>query len=108
MQPIGYGSSVDYHDSTAEREPNSPYGSSANLSIAAFGREFASVDYRSEIPVTTVNMADPLSPDDMQITGSVFANSWAEMNIEQTQFSGAFDLTDTLTLDFGVAPHRHR
>ena len=94
---------LDYHDSTAEREPNSPYGSSANLSIAAFGRDFASVDYRSEIPVTTVNMADPLSPDDMQITGSVFANSWAEMNIEQTQFSGAFDLTDTLTLDFGVA-----
>ena len=25
------------------------------------------------------------------------------MNIEQTQFSGAFDLTDTLTLDFGGA-----
>ena len=42
-------------------------------------------------------------PDDMQITGSVFGASWAEMNIEQTQFSGAFDLTDTLTLDFGGA-----
>ena len=39
----------------------------------------------------------------MQITGSVFGASWAEMNIEQTQFSGAFDLTDTLTLDFGGA-----
>ena len=94
---------LDYHDSTAEREPNSPFGSSANLSMAAFGRQSATVDYSSEIPVTTIALADPLSPDDMQITGSVFANSWAEMNIEQTQFSGIFDLTDTLSMDFGLA-----
>ena len=94
---------LDYHDSTAEREPNSIYGSSANISISAFGRNAASVDYGNEIPVTTIGMEDPLSPDDMQITGSVFGASWAEMNIEQTQFSGAFDLTDTLTLDFGGA-----
>ena len=94
---------LDYHDSTAEREPNSIYGSSANISMSAFGRTSASVDYGSEIPVTTVGMTDPLSPDDMQITGSVFGASWAEMGIEQTQFSGAFDLTDTLTLDFGGA-----
>ncbi len=94
---------LDYHDSTAEREPNSIYGSSANISISAFGRNAASVDYGNEIPVTSIGMEDPLSPDDMQITGSVFGASWAEMNIEQTQFSGAFDLTDTLTLDFGGA-----
>ena len=94
---------LDYHDSTAEREPNSPFGSSANLSMAAFGRQSATVDYSNEIPVTSIGLADPLSPDDMQITGSVFANSWAEMNIEQAQFAGAFDLTDTLLLDFGLA-----
>lgn len=94
---------LDYHDSTAEREPNSIFGSSANISMSAFGRNAASVDYTNQIPVTTVGMDDPLSPDDMQITGSVFGASWAEMNIEQTQFSGAFDLTDTLTLDFGGA-----
>lgn len=94
---------LDYHDSKAEREPNSIYGSSANISMSAFGRNSASVNYGTEVPVTTIGMDDPLSPDDMQITGSVFAASWAEMNIEQTQFSGAFDLTDTLTLDFGGA-----
>ena len=93
---------LDYHDSTAEREPNSPFGSSANLSMPAFGRQSASVDYSNEVPVTNIGLADPLSPDDMQITGSVFANSWAEMNIEQTQFSGIFDLTDTLSMDFGL------
>ena len=94
---------LDYHDSTAERSPNSRFGSSANLSMAAFGRTLASVDYSNEIPVTQIGRADPLSPDDMQITGSVFSNSWAEMGIKQTQFSGVFDLTETLTLDFGAA-----
>ena len=94
---------VDYHDSTAEREPNSAFGSSANLSMAAFGRQSASVDYSNQIPITQIGLADPLSPDDMQITGSVFGNSWAEMNIEQAQFSGVFDLTETLMLDFGLA-----
>ena len=63
---------LDYHDSTAEREPNSVYGSSANISMSAFGRNSASVNYGTEIPVTTIGMDDPLSPDDMQITGSVF------------------------------------
>jgi TonB-dependent receptor len=94
---------LDHHSSVAERQPNSPYGSSANISMAAFGRTSASVNYANEIPITTITMADPLSPDDMQITGSVFANSWAEMDIRQTQFSGEFDLTDTLQIQFGAA-----
>ncbi len=94
---------LDYHDSKAEREPNSPFGSSANISMAAFGRQSAFVDFSQDIPVTTFVRNDPLSPDDMQITGSIFGNSWAEMNIEQTQFSGMFDLTETLTLSGGLA-----
>ena len=92
---------LDYHDSKAEREPTSVFGSSGNISIAAFGRNSASVNYSTEIPVTTIGMNDPLSPDDMRITGSVFAADWAEMNIEQTQFTGAFDLTDNLTVVAG-------
>ncbi len=48
-------------------------------------------------------MAEPISPDDLQISGSVFNNYWADMNIEQAQFDGSFELTDTLVLDFGVA-----
>ena len=94
---------LDYHDSKAEREPNSVYGSSGNISIAAFGRNSASVNYSTEIPVTTIGMNDPLSPDDMRITGSVFAADWAEMNIEQTQFTGAFDLDDNITIVAGAS-----
>ena len=94
---------LDYHDSDATRNPNSVYGSSAQVSMSIFGRELTSVDYRNELPVLTVGMAEPISPDDLQISGSVFNNYWADMNIEQTQFDGSFELTDTLVLDFGLA-----
>ncbi|MFT5481647.1 MAG: TonB-dependent receptor [Halieaceae bacterium] len=93
---------LDYHDSKAEREPNSKYGSSAVISIASFERQAATVDYSSEIPVTTTVTNDPLTPDDMQIAGSVFTNEWAEMNIEQTQLKARFDWTDDTSIDFGV------
>jgi TonB-dependent receptor len=97
----------DWHDSNAERSPNNDrFGSSATMSIAAFGRVSASTDWTNEVPITTTVASDPLSPDDMQIVGSVFGNSWAEMNIQQTRFGGSFDLTDTLTLDFGVTETR--
>ncbi len=94
---------LDYHDSTAERKPNSKYGSSAVITIASFERQAATTDYRSEIPSTIITTNDPLSPDDMQITGSVFTNEWAEMDIEQTQLMGNFEFNEQTNIDFGVS-----
>lgn len=94
---------LDYHDSEATRNPNSEYGSSAQIAMSIFGRELTSVNYTNELPVLTVEMAEPISPDDLQIAGSVFGNSWADMGIKQAQLDGSFELTDTLFLDFGVA-----
>ncbi|MDA8946163.1 TonB-dependent receptor [Luminiphilus sp.] len=94
---------LDYHDSSATRDPNSAFGSSAQVAMSIFGRELTSVNYTTELPVLTLGMAEPISPDDLQISGSVFGNAWADMNIEQTQFDGSFELTDTLTLNFGAA-----
>ena len=94
---------LDYHSSQATRDPNSKYGSSAQVAMSIFGRELTSVDYTTELPVLTVGMAEPISPDDLQISGSVFSNSWADMEIEQLQFDASFELTDTLVVDFGLA-----
>ena len=71
--------------------------------MSIFGRQRTTIDYTNELPVLTLGMAEPISPDDLQIAGSVFGNAWAEMNIEQTQFDGTFELTDTLMLDFGAS-----
>lgn len=94
---------LDYHDSKAEREPNSRWGSSANISMSSFGRKSASADFTKEIPFVDTVALDPLSPDDMQITGSIFENFWAKMDIEQTQFKGSFEFTEKAIIDFGVS-----
>ncbi len=93
---------LDYHDSTSERSPNSPFGSSALITVASFARQAATVDYRNDIPVTTITTSDPLSPDDMQITGSVFGNSWAKMDIEQAQLRANWMFSESTSIDFGA------
>lgn len=105
---------LDYHDSESIREPDDMIrGSSSNLTVAGLRniaadngvlgqRASTTIDFRGDIPVTTTTANEPLSPDDMRLTGSVFQNFWAEMNIEQTQFSGKWYLDDDQTIDFGV------
>ena len=73
--------------------------------MSIFGRQRTTV-ITGRLPVLTLGMAEPISPDDLQIAGSVFGNAWAEMNIEQTQFDDATELTDTLMLDFGASRPR--
>lgn len=94
---------LDYHDSTAERSPNSPFGSSAVITVASFGRQSATVDYGDDIPVTTITTNDPLSPDDMQITGSVFSNSWAKMDVEQARLKANWAFSELTSIDFGAS-----
>ena len=98
--------SLDYHDSESLREPDDMIrGTNSFLTVAGLrGRSRASttIDYRGDIPVTTTTANDPLSPDDMRLTGSVYNNSWAKMNIEQTQFAGKWYVDEDQTIDFGV------
>ncbi len=105
---------LDYHDSSSLREPDDLIrGTSSNLTVAGLRiieaddgslgqRSATTIDFRGDIPVTTTTANEPLSPDDMRLTGSVFTNAWAEMDIEQTQFSGKWYVDDDQTIDFGV------
>ncbi|MBB3167361.1 TonB-dependent receptor [Simiduia aestuariiviva] len=95
----------DHHDSTAESSPNSPYGDSALLSIAAFTRDKTTGYFDSDLPILELGLANPLSPDDMQITGSVFTHNVSKMDIQQSKFSGNFEFVDNSLLesiDFGI------
>ena len=98
--------SLDHHDSESLREPDDMIrGTNSFLTVAGLrGRSRASttIDYRGDIPVTTTTANDPLSPDDMRLTGSVYNNSWAKMNIEQTQLKGKWYVDEDQTIDFGV------
>ena len=94
----------DYHDSTADRQPNSPYGDSALLSTAAFSRNKTTGYFGAELPVLELTLGDPLSPDDMIVTGSVFTNNFSKMGIEQTRVGGTynFDAGFVESIDFGI------
>lgn len=94
----------DYHDSTAENEPNSPNGTNALLAISAFTRDRTSGYFNGAFPVLELGLSDPLSPDDMIVTGSVFGNNTSKMDVEQLELSGnyGFDSGFVASIDFGV------
>ena len=94
----------DYHDSSAENEPNSPYGNSALLAISAFTRDRTSGYFDNELPVLELGLSDPLSPDDMIVTGSVFVNERSRMDIDQLRLGGtwSFDSGFVESIDFGI------
>ena len=100
---------LDYHDSTAETGANSPYGTSSLVTMASFNKVGSAVYYGAEMPILELNMnsgadgaARPLYKDDMIITGSVFSNEAAKMDIEQTRLSGVYDISESTSIDFGV------
>ena len=95
---------VDHHNSSATREPDSPFGDSALLSTAAFTRSRTTGHFGAELPVLELRLADPLSPDDMIVTGSVFTNNFSEMDIAQTRLSGIYELDFGFidSIDFGI------
>lgn len=96
----------DAHDSTAERKPDSRFGSSSLLSIAAFSRDKTTTLFdRGDLPVLSLDLSNPLTPDDMIVTGSVFANDYAKMDIQQQRLAGVFELSEEgffQSIDFGV------
>ena len=94
----------DYHDSTSERKPDSPYGDSALLSIASFTRNVTAGYFDKELPVLELELGNPLSANDMVTTGSVFQNNISEMDIEQARVSGSytFDSGFIESIDFGI------
>jgi len=100
---------LDYHDSSAETGANNPYGTSSLVTMASFNKVGSAVYYDTELPILSQNLnsgadgADrPLYKNDMIITGSVFGNEAAKMDIEQSKLSGNFELSDSSSIDFGV------
>ncbi len=95
---------LDYHDSSAENAPNSPFGSNALLAISAFTRDRTSGYFGNDLPVLELGLSDPLTPDDMIVTGSVFAKNLSKMEVNQLELSGnyGFDSGFVESIDFGV------
>ena len=101
---------LDYHDSSAETGANSPNGTSSLITMATFNKVGQSILTGYELPILVLDLNSggeanrPLYRDDMRITGSVFTNDAARMDVEQTKIAGSFSdlFFEGSTIDFGV------
>lgn len=101
-----FGLEFDYHDSTAESRPDSPYGSAGVLGVAAFIRGTTTVDYTGDLPLVNIVLppgVSGVSPSQAVVTGSVFHNAFTRSEVEQGQIKGRFQFGEYSGLDFGVS-----
>jgi TonB-dependent receptor len=92
----------DYHNSDAKSGASGDNGTASQLAIASFTRDVTRGIFDGDLPILELELARPLSADDMIVTGSVFDNKATKMEIEQTTVRGTFDLNDASSIDFGV------
>jgi TonB-dependent receptor len=100
-----FGLQFDYHDSTAESGPDSPYGSNVAFGVSDLSRGDTTGIFTSDFPVLSMalrNGRTTIDPSRMEVTGSSFRNSYMKSEVQQGQLSGDFEFTDSSRLDFGV------
>jgi TonB-dependent receptor len=98
--------SLDYHNSSAETRPDSPWGSAGVLGMSAFVRGDTTADFTRDFPVVTISLPPGVSqvePSQALVSGSVFNNAYNKSEIEQTQLKGRFEFGDYSGLDFGAS-----
>jgi len=101
----GLSLELDYHNSSAQDSPNSPFGSASQLAIAAFSRNQTTTHFGSELPVLELDLSAPLTADDLIVTGSVFVNEFSRMDLDQTKLSGTYEFDGDRfidSIDFGI------
>ncbi len=59
--------------------------------IAAFSRNQTTTYFGDDLPVLELDLSDPLTADDLIVTGSVFVNEFSRMDLDQTKLSGTYE-----------------
>lgn len=93
---------LDFHDSDATSGASGNNGTASQLAIASFTRDVTRGIFEGNLPILNLDLANPLSPNDMIVTGSVFDNKATQMEIQQTSLRGTFDINESSSIDFGV------
>jgi TonB-dependent receptor len=99
---------LDYHDSTAESRPNSPYGSSNVIGTRANYLAAQGIDFTNEMPImqiTSMDGFDVTSPALREPTGNVFHYAYFSSDIEQLQLKGRYEMDNDFidSVDFGYS-----
>ncbi|MEM7740950.1 MAG: TonB-dependent receptor, partial [Pseudomonadota bacterium] len=99
---------IDAHSSTAESNPDSPYGSAGVVSTADFALRSQGLDFTTELPSLSLGFQSPftdISEDRMVATGSTFQAASIETDIDQVQLFANYQLDNRFvqSIDFGVS-----
>ena len=100
----------DYNDATAKTRANSPNGTSSLVTMATFNKVGQRIITGYELPIMVLDLNSggeanrPLYKNDMRLTGSVFGNDAAKMDLDQAKIAGSFEdlFFEESTIDFGV------
>jgi len=92
----------DLHTSSAKEEPNSKYGSANTMSIMARIREGAATDFTGTMPSLAVKGSENLAPEHMEVAGSWFRNDRTDIELDQAQWNGTYELNEYGSIDFGA------
>jgi len=98
----GMGFALDYHSSQSTSGAASPYGVNSAMGIPALYDITVEANFRNDLPVLGTPTISGLTPADHLFSGAAFRNTLSDMEIEQLDLSGYFDINDRQTLDFGV------
>ena len=93
---------MDFHSSSARSGASGDNGTASQLAIASFTRDVTRGIFEGDLPILNLDLANPLSADDMIVTGSVFDNKATRMDIKQMTLGGTFDANDSNSIDFGL------
>ena len=98
----------DAHSSTAESNPDSPYGTAGVISVADFSLRSQGLDFSGDLPSLSLGFQPPftdIGADRMLGTGSTFQASSIKTEIDQVQLFAKYEFDSSIvnSVDFGVA-----
>lgn len=104
--PDGMRLELDFHRSTAESKPTSPFGSNIAVGSAIFGVANQTVDFTTDMPVisVTMNPGSEIAAANIRPSGNAFRNAYMRNRINEISFRGGYDFDADFikSLDFGV------
>jgi TonB-dependent receptor len=98
----GLGFALDFHSSESKSGAASPFGVNSAMGIPAFYDIEVGANFQNDLPVLSTPTISGLNPADHQFSGAAFRNTLSQMEIQQLDLSGYFDINDRQTLDFGI------
>lgn len=104
----------DFHDSSAESRPDSPFGSENVIESAAMVIRSQKVDFTTELPVISIvphsTTPDIFAAGPRNATGSVLHNAYYKSEIQQGRVDGSYELNHDYidSVDFGFSTSENK